>query len=153
VDEADVVWEGSCRGRFAVGVCLVLVVAGVVLVALGAVLSGLVAVAGGLAELALVEIHVQVARDALRVRFSGPLRWPTVRIPLTDVTHAEVIEVVPWRRGGWGYRGSLRLFRRAAVVLRRGPGLQLRLTGGRSFVVTVDDAGAALAALTALPRP
>jgi hypothetical protein len=42
--------------------------------------------------------------------------------------------------GGWGYRGSRRLFRKAAVVLRAGPALRLDLADDTQLVVTVDDA-------------
>jgi hypothetical protein len=41
--------------------------------------------------------------------------------------------------GGWGYRGSLRLMRRAALVTRRGDALELELSGRRHFIVTVDE--------------
>jgi hypothetical protein len=41
--------------------------------------------------------------------------------------------------GGWGYRGSLRLIRRAALVTRRGDALELELSGRRHFIVTVDE--------------
>jgi hypothetical protein len=41
--------------------------------------------------------------------------------------------------GGWGYRGSLRLIRRAALVTRRGDALELELSHRRHFIVTVDE--------------
>jgi hypothetical protein len=41
--------------------------------------------------------------------------------------------------GGWGYRGSLRLLRQAALVTRRGEALELILRGKRRFIVTVDE--------------
>jgi hypothetical protein len=41
--------------------------------------------------------------------------------------------------GGWGYRGSLRLMRRAALVTRRGNALELELSRRRRFIVTVDE--------------
>jgi hypothetical protein len=41
--------------------------------------------------------------------------------------------------GGWGYRGSLRLLRRAALVTRRGEALELMLAGKRRFIVTVNE--------------
>jgi hypothetical protein len=41
--------------------------------------------------------------------------------------------------GGWGYRGSLKLLRQAAVVTRGGDALDVRLTGKRRFIVTVDS--------------
>lgn len=49
--------------------------------------------------------------------------------------------------GGWGYRGSLVVLRRATLATRRGVALQLHLTGGRRFTVTVDDPEAFVAAL------
>lgn len=49
--------------------------------------------------------------------------------------------------GGWGYRGSLRILRRASLVTRRGDALQLDLVGGRRFIVTVDDPASFAAAL------
>jgi len=51
------------------------------------------------------------------------------------------------RMGGLGYRGSLRLFRRAALITRRGDALGVELVGDRRFVVTVDEADAFVAAL------
>lgn len=73
----------------------------------------------------------------------GPLRWPHTRIALERILSAEAVDLAPT---GWGYRGSLRLLGSAAVIIRRGSALSLRLAGGKSFVVTVDDAatGAAL---------
>lgn len=55
--------------------------------------------------------------------------------------------------GGWGYRGSLRLFGRAALATRRGDALELRLVGGRRFCVTVDEPGAFAAALAGAAAP
>jgi hypothetical protein len=54
--------------------------------------------------------------------------------------------------GGWGYRGSLKLFRRAAVVTRLGEALQVDLTGARRFCVSVDDPAAFVAALDGASR-
>ena len=50
--------------------------------------------------------------------------------------------------GGWGYRvgrGG-----RVGVVLRTGEALQVQRTGGRAFVVTVDDAATGAALLNTL---
>jgi hypothetical protein len=49
--------------------------------------------------------------------------------------------------GGWGYRGSLRLLRRAALVTRRGNALELDLCRGRHFIVTVDEPAEFVSAL------
>lgn len=91
----------------------------------------------------LASVRVTTSASGVKVAY-GPLRWPVTRIPLRRVTHAEAVEVVPT---GWGYRGSLRLFGRAAVIVRKGEGLELSLTGGKSFVVTVDGAVTAAALL------
>lgn len=49
--------------------------------------------------------------------------------------------------GGWGYRGSLRLLRQAALVTRRGEALELILRGKRRFIVTVNEPGEFVEAL------
>jgi hypothetical protein len=55
--------------------------------------------------------------------------------------------------GGWGYRGSLRLFKYAALSTRSGDALMLSLVGGRRFVVTVDEPEAFAAALNSRRAP
>jgi hypothetical protein len=49
--------------------------------------------------------------------------------------------------GGWGYRGSLKFLKRAALVTRRGDALELSLAKKRRFIVTVDDPAAFVTAL------
>ena len=145
--QGEVLWAGTCRSRFAVPTTAAIVgTGGALAAAVNPVLGGYVAVAG-LAVLPLVSVTVEVTADVLRCRFAGPGGWPTVSIPVAEIERAEAIDVQPLRYGGWGYRGSLRLFRRAAVNLRSGPGLRLALTGGRVFVVTVDGPEGALAHL------
>jgi hypothetical protein len=85
------------------------------------------------------QIRVTVGPIGLRVAW-GPLGFPRTTIPLRNVTSASSIDVRPMEWGGWGYRGSLRLFGRAAAVLRKGPGIRVDLVGGKSFAVTIDDA-------------
>jgi hypothetical protein len=95
-------------------------------------------------------IAVTINADGLHVAF-GPWGVPTKRIPLSDIEAAQAIEVRPMRWGGWGYRW-LPWKRATAVVLRRGPGVQVNRVGGRTFVVTVDDAPKAAAVLNELKR-
>jgi len=57
----------------------------------------------------------------------------------TDIEHAQATSLSSLRTGGWGYRGSLALLRRAAVVTRSGDALRLDLSRGRRFAITVDD--------------
>jgi hypothetical protein len=90
---------------------------------------------------------VTVDRRGLAVR--SLLGWPRMAVPLDEVVQASVVAVRPFPEfGGWGYRvgrGG-----RVGVVLRTGEGLQVERTGGRSFVVTVDDAATGAALLNTL---
>ncbi len=70
-------------------------------------------------------------------------------MPVSTIDRVDVVDVSPWRWGGIGYRGSLRLLGRAALVTRAGPGLRVTLTSGRRFSVTVDEPGAFADALRA----
>jgi hypothetical protein len=97
----------------------------------------------GLTVALFVEVRVDI--DDERVRIRAPIGFPRMSIPLTRIANATAIDVRPMRVGGWGYRGSLKLLRRAAWVVRAGPGLQLDLVDKRTFVVTVDHADAAAA--------
>ncbi|MGC2485464.1 MAG: hypothetical protein WA359_04375 [Acidimicrobiales bacterium] len=56
-----------------------------------------------------------------------------------EIESAQVRQLSFTQMGGFGYRGSLRLLRRAALSTRRGDALELMLTRGRRFFVTVDD--------------
>ncbi len=100
----------------------------------------------GAAVATLGHIDVFADRRGLTVVY-GVFGWPRTRIPLDRMTSADEIEVRPMRWGGWGYRGSLLLFRRAAVVLRGGPGLRVQLQDGAVYVVTIDDAATGAAVL------
>lgn len=85
--------------------------------------------------LAFTVLRVTVDRRGLRVGF-GPWGWPQVTVALDEIEYAEVAEVRPAEWGGWGYR--MRPGGRA-LVLRRGPGVRLVLSGGREFVATTRD--------------
>lgn len=146
---AELLWQGTSRSRFAVPVFLAFLVVGIIVGVWNIVIGAVIAVAG-LVVLTLVGIQVEVTRDFVRVRYSGSLGWPATRIPIEEIQQVQAIEVIPRRYGGWGYRGSLRLYGRAAVNLRRGPGLRFTLRDNRVFVVTVDDTDAAVRQLEPL---
>jgi len=59
---------------------------------------------------------------------------------LAAITGVDDVEVKWWRWGGIGYRGSRKLFKRAAIVLRSGPAVRLHLADGSTLTVTVDRA-------------
>ncbi|MFG1776757.1 hypothetical protein ACGFIG_10050 [Micromonospora sp. NPDC049048] len=126
-------------------------VAIVVLVAL-AVVSG----TWGLLIVAALLVGIFVAMFAFTVRVDGTglsvrssAGWPRTHVPLDEVLRAGVVQVRPLGEfGGWGWRvgrGG-----RVGIVLRAGEGLLVERTGGRSIVVTVDDAGTAAALLNTL---
>ena len=138
--------SGSCGSApparvwpLALGAGLALV--GSLLVFTVGIVLGVGLVLAGAAVAMLATIRVTADPHGLTVAY-GPFGWPRTAIPLDRIDRAQVIDVRPMRHGGWGYRGSLRMFRTAAVVLRAGPGIEVDLTDGRRFVVTVDDAEA-----------
>ncbi len=133
-------WTGQARASWVLSASLA---AGVLAVALGtrslaAVLTPLVLLA---IAIAFTSVQVSVDGRGLRVRY-GPLPWPVTQIPLERIRRADAIDLKPLAWGGWGYRGSRKVLRRAAVVLRAGDAIRLDLTDGSEFAVTVDDAAA-----------
>lgn len=88
---------------------------------------------------AFARIGVSIDHRGLTIRY-GRLPWPKTNIPLHDIVSADAAQVRPGDQGGWGYRGSRALLGRAAVVVRAGEGISLRLVGGKAFTVTVDHA-------------
>lgn len=100
----------------------------------------------GLSLVAFLHWTVIVDRDGLTVR--SILRRPCFRIPLNEVEMAEVVEVRP-QFGGYGIRSGM-AGGAMGVVVRKGPALQVHRTGGRVFLVTVDDAATGAALLNTL---
>ncbi len=86
----------------------------------------------------LSAFRVHVDQSGLTVR-SALFGIQFARVRIEEVKRATVLHVEPTQWGGWGYRGSLKMAGSAAVVVRRGPGIHLQLSGNRSFVVTLED--------------
>ncbi|HEY9556104.1 MAG TPA: DUF1648 domain-containing protein [Acidimicrobiales bacterium] len=145
------VWFGHARSKgFLVGGLALVVVAGVVLALVGITGGlGLTLLLVGLVLSLFSSVEVRVDGVGVHVR-SGAVPGVRVELPLAEIVAARTIDLNPMGWGGWGYRGSLRLFRRAAWVLRAGPSLELELSGGRRFAVTVDGAEDAAALVNAL---
>jgi hypothetical protein len=142
-------WFGHARSAgFAVagGVNVVL---GLVVAVVEQLWVGALLVALGLVLASFATVLVTIDERGIGIR-SGLIGWPRVRFPLSLIEEAELAEVRPIGLGGWGYRGSLRLFKRAAWVLRAGEGLRLQMRGGQHFVVSIDDAGEAAAVVNGL---
>lgn len=119
----------------------VIVVGGIGLsVTLGSVVMAIAAVLVGALMVQFRRITITVDDTHLRTVFAWP-GFIRVRIPLAEIERLEYVpDLRPVRYGGWGYRGSLRVLKKAAVVLRRGPGVIFALTGDRRYIVTVDEA-------------
>jgi hypothetical protein len=105
-----------------------------------------------LATSLLSSVSVRADEHGLHLRY-GPFNWPKQTIPITRIQSACAIDLKPSEWGGWGYRGSLKILKRAAVVLRRGPALRVDLHNGAKFAVSIGDSETGAAVLnTAISR-
>ena len=145
---AQPTWTGGSVSKPLIVLTVALTVGALAMILLLPAPAGFVLLLCTVAVSVTTSVRVTVGTDG--VRTSAAPGWPTVTIPLDRIASAEAIDVRPMRWGGWGYRGSLRVFRRAAWVVRAGPGLKLDLRDGKVFVVTVDGADDAAAVVTAL---
>jgi hypothetical protein len=105
-------------------------------------------VALGVLEL-FAKVRVTVDASGIGIRY-GYVGWLQQRIGLDRVRAAQTIRIEALEHGGWGYRGGLRLFGRASVVIRGGPGLLLELESDQQLSITVDDAPNAARVINAL---
>ena len=141
-------WTG--RAHLAWWLPLVLIAIGVILAVSARSLVGAIPAALLLlVYLAFGWIKVTVDVRGLQIRY-GVLPRPVTSVPLDDIRRAERVDLAPFEWGGWGYRGSRKVFSRAAVVLRGGDAIKLQLTDGSEFAVTVDDAATGAALLSDL---
>jgi hypothetical protein len=109
--------------------------------------AALFAAVVGLLLVVMVRWTVTVDGEGLTLR--SLLRHPRIRVPLDEVVAAEQVQVSPLREfGGWGLRTGRA--GRTGVIVQKGPALQVHRTGGRVFVVTVDDAATGAALLNTL---
>lgn len=137
-------WSGGARNRWFWLIGLGIAIEGGVLrLVVGGSPVGLPVLLVHLAVLVLLEqlstIRVSVDERALTIRY-GHLGWVRQRVALERVERATAFELEPWAHGGWGYRGSLKLGGRAAVVVRAGAAVRLDLRDGTRLSITVDDA-------------
>ncbi|WP_201308736.1 DUF1648 domain-containing protein [Puerhibacterium puerhi] len=96
---------------------------------------------------AMFAFTVRVDATGLTVR--SALGWPRSHVPADEIERASVVQVRPFGDfGGWGWR--IGRDGRVGVVLRAGEGLLVERSGGRSLVVTVDDAATAAALLNTM---
>lgn len=136
-------WMGSVR---VIWVYLVLVPLGVAFLFLPDWLPWLALVFLALSVF-FSQITVIVDRHGLKVKLIGLVTAKSIAIE--DIRTVRAIDLEPNEWAGWGYRvvpgGS-------AVVLRRGPAIEVGLANARRFAVTVDDAVTGAAVLNGLVR-
>jgi len=147
-DSERVAWIGSSVSQLLRVVAFALLVFGAISLFTLPEPGGVIILLAALLVANFASAHVTVSRAGLRT--SGTFGWPRVTIRIDRIASADAIDVNPMRWGGWGYRGSLRLMRRAAWVTRKGPGVHVVLTDGKEFVVTVDGAEEAAAVVNGL---
>ncbi len=106
-------------------------------------------IVGLTAALLVVFGRWRVRIDRTGVNASPLTSWPRTHIPLNEIVSADTTTVNPLGDfGGWGYRvgtGGV-----VGIVVRGGPALRVHRTGGRTLVITVDDADIAAALLNTL---
>jgi hypothetical protein len=146
-------WRGGAHGRTMVVLAVLLMAAAVgmapaVLVndeATPVIVSSLVVTVCAAFVLGFATVEVTIDDAGLHAR-TAPVAFYRQTIPIADIEAVRMVDhrTAGWGiAAGWGYRGSLRLFRRAAWVVRSGPALELDLRGRRRFTITVDDAATA----------
>ncbi|QIK82227.1 DUF1648 domain-containing protein [Sanguibacter sp. HDW7] len=129
-----------------------LIVAGIVVAALGLGIAtewwiGLILAVGLVPLLTLLNGTVTVDKRGLTARTVFP--WPRITVPLDEVENVGVVQVAPLSEfGGWGIRTALD--GSIGMILRKGEAIEVRATGGRRIVVTVDDAATGAALLATL---
>ncbi|MFT7712228.1 DUF1648 domain-containing protein [Clavibacter tessellarius] len=150
---ARVAWRAHAGSAWFAGIGAAVVALGVVVAATTpdldagtAALSSGALVVSGLAVLVLARVDVTVDARGFRVTSSWT-RIPVMRAPLDRIESGGWEDVSPGQWGGWGLRLS---GRGVAYVTRSGPGLVVRLRGGRARLVTVADAHQGAAVLGAL---
>ena len=93
----------------------------------------------GLALALFIRVRLSVRSDTVDLALTfGIPRW---RLRRDEIAGARLVEVNPWRFGGWG----LRLVRGGwAIVIKGGPAIEFAMADGRRVIVTVDDPASVL---------
>lgn len=131
-DPEHTVWSGRGLGKVTTAIGVVVVVAGIVTWGW----TGVVLLVLAVVVFMFAYVRVTVSRSGLVVSL-GWWGFPSWRVPIDSIDHAEVEKVNPMAYGGWGYR--LRPGVRA-VVVRAGDAVRLVRSEGYDLVYTVDDA-------------
>jgi hypothetical protein len=111
----------------------------------GWIIFGLVMLVAFAAVATFSKLTVEVRTNGFFIRY-GYWIYPVQKIEWNSVASVRAIEVEPSQWGGWGYRW-VPWKKATAAVMRRGPGLRFDFSNGKVFVITIDDADTALAAI------
>ncbi len=106
---------------------------------IGGVLSlliGTAVITGVYLTFSSLTLEVQPAEVVVRYGRS-PFRS---RIRLDEIREVDTTDVGFLRWGGFGYRGSRRFLRRAAIVVRSGDAVRMHLADDTWLAVTIDEA-------------
>nr|MDE0501427.1 DUF1648 domain-containing protein [bacterium] len=133
-----VFWSATLSARWPLVLGLAILLVGLALLLITEMWIGLVMLGISILMTFFGRIRVTADQTGLAVRY-GFFGWPRRSIPIRRIAVARAVDIRPTEWGGWGYRGSLAIMRRAAVVLRAGPGIRLDLRDGKVFAVTIDD--------------
>lgn len=98
-------------------------------------LLALVAIA---ATAALADVKVLIDSKGIHIR-CGAFSYPKRTIAWSEVKSIKAIKVEPAKIGAVGFRWYS-LKDGTAIVMRKGPGLEIKEKNGRRYVVTVDEA-------------
>jgi hypothetical protein len=140
--DSPATWTGQAANRLTLPIIVVLGAASIYLGYQGHVALALLQLPAIVVLELLSRIRVTVDAADVTIHY-GHFGWVQQRISMARVGSASVTPVGAFSPYGWGYRGSLTLLKRAAVIIRSGAGLRLDLMDGRRFLVTVDDAESA----------
>ncbi|MGO1316324.1 MAG: DUF1648 domain-containing protein [Cellulomonadaceae bacterium] len=141
-------WIRTATSRVGIGAGIA-AAASVLTISLVAQLWTMVALAFILTGLCLAMFRWHLRVDSTGFLAFSALGWPRVHIPVEEIVTARTTTVHPIGDfGGWGWR----IGRGGAtgIVLRRGEAIEIERTGGRTLVVTTDDAATAAALLNTI---
>ncbi len=133
-----VFWSSTLSARWPLLAGLATLLVAVVLTQLAELWIVMAGLLTAIAVTTFSRISVTADQSGLQVRY-GFFGWPRTSVPIQRIATVRAIDIRPADWGGWGYRGSLTLMKRAAVVLRAGPGIRVDLHNGKVFAVTIDD--------------
>ena len=130
-DPEHTVWSGRGFGKATTAIGVILIASSAI--AWGWTGIGLLVLAAIVFSFAYVRVTVSKRGVVISLGWWG---FPSWRVPIDAIDHAEVEKVNPMAYGGWGYR--LRPGVRA-VVVRAGEAIRLVRNDGYDLVYTVDD--------------